>query len=124
MQLPDSRHLAAGARRLRRQAATLGYCLGAYRYSRFRTGGREPASLFVPDGHETSLSQAAATWMVRDLINTPANILGPVELADFTVSLAERYGAVSEVFADAALEDSLSDRSPRSAAVRCVRRAS
>ena len=26
-----------------------------------------------------------ATWMVRDLINTPANLLGPVELADFAV---------------------------------------
>jgi leucyl aminopeptidase len=85
--------------------ATLGYCLGAYRYERFRQGGRKPASLFVPAGHETSLSHASATWMVRDLINTPANILGPVELADFAVSLADRYGALSEVFADAALEE-------------------
>ena len=54
--------------------------------------------------NETSLSQAAATWMVRDLINTPANILGPVELAEFVVSLADRYGATSDVSADAALE--------------------
>jgi leucyl aminopeptidase len=43
--------------------------------------------------------------MVRDLINTPANLLGPVELADFTVSLADRYGAVSYVSADAALDE-------------------
>jgi leucyl aminopeptidase len=86
------------------QAATLGYCLGAYRYDRFQTGGRKSASLFVPAGHETSLSQAAATWMVRDLINTPPNILGPVELADFTVSLADRYGAAAVVSADDALE--------------------
>ncbi len=85
MQLPE-----AGGWRLESgdydpQAATLGYCLGAYRYTRFRSAGRSPAKLFCPHGHETSLSQAAATWMVRDLINTPANILGPVELADFTV---------------------------------------
>jgi leucyl aminopeptidase len=86
-------------------AATLGYCLGAYRYSRFNSGGRKPASLYVPPGHETSLSQASASWMVRDLINTPANILGPVELADFAVSLADRYDAASEVFADVALEE-------------------
>jgi leucyl aminopeptidase len=85
-------------------AATLGYCLGAYRYSRFREDRRKPAALYVPPGNETSLSQASATWMVRDLINTPANILGPVELADFAVSLADRFGAESEVFADAALE--------------------
>lgn len=87
-------------------AATLGYCLGAYRYNRFRSDGRMPARLFVPTGHETSLSQASATWMVRDLINTPANILGPVELADFTVSLADRYGAASELVADVTLEHS------------------
>jgi leucyl aminopeptidase len=86
------------------EAAILGYCLGAYRYSHFVSPGRKPASLFVPPGHEASLSQAAATWMVRDLINTPANILGPVELAEFTVALAKRYGAQSELSADAALE--------------------
>jgi leucyl aminopeptidase len=86
------------------QAATLGFCLGAYRYTRFSSGGRQPASLFVPPGHELSLNQASATWMVRDLINTPANVLGPVELADFTVSLASRHGAAYGMFADAALE--------------------
>ncbi|HEY1412061.1 MAG TPA: leucyl aminopeptidase family protein, partial [Rhodopila sp.] len=85
-------------------AATLGYCLGAYRYNRFLTAGRKPASLFVPPDHKSSLMQAAATWMVRDLINTPPNILGPVELADFSVSMADRYGAVSVVSSGAALE--------------------
>jgi leucyl aminopeptidase len=87
------------------QAATLGYCLGAYRYDRFLNSGRKPAPLFVPHGHETSLSQAAATWMVRDLINAPANLLGPVELADFAVSLADRYGAVAAVSTGVALEE-------------------
>jgi leucyl aminopeptidase len=86
------------------ETATLGYCLGAYRYDRFCSGGRKPATLFVPPGHETSLNQASATWMVRDLINTPANILGPVELADFSVSLADRYGAASQVVAGEALD--------------------
>jgi leucyl aminopeptidase len=86
--------------------ATLGYCLGAYRYNRFRsTEGRAPAKLVVPSGQDTSLSHAAATWMVRDLINTPANSLGPVELADFAVSLAERHGASCLVSADAQLDE-------------------
>nr|WP_294501689.1 leucyl aminopeptidase family protein [uncultured Rhodopila sp.] len=94
--------------------ATLGYCLGAYRYERFRSvTGRGPASLFVPPGHEAALSQAAATWMVRDLINTPANILGPVELADFTASLADRYGATARISAG----DELDDNYPTIAAV-------
>jgi leucyl aminopeptidase len=86
------------------EAATLGYCLGAYRYNQFSSGARKPASLYLAPGHKPSLSQASATWMVRDLINTPANVLGPVELADFSMSLAGRYGAAHEVFADAALD--------------------
>jgi leucyl aminopeptidase len=106
MQLPEtsSWHLQPGD--YDQASAILGYCLGAYRYNMFRSGGRKPASLFIPPGNETSLSQASAIWMVRDLINTPANILGPVELADFTVSLADRYGAAAEVFADTTLEKS------------------
>ncbi len=86
------------------RAATLGYCLGAYRYNGFTKGSRGPASLFVPDGHELSTIQAAAAWMVRDLINTPANILGPVELAEFAVSLADRYGAACETVSGEALD--------------------
>src|SRR6202012_4166707 len=35
--------------------------------------------------------------------NTPANLLGPVELADFAISLGKRYGAATELIADAAL---------------------
>nr|WP_294521306.1 leucyl aminopeptidase family protein [uncultured Rhodopila sp.] len=86
--------------------STLGYCLGAYRYERFRSvAGRGPALLFVPPGHETALSLAAATWMVRDLINTPANILGPVELAEFAASVADRHGAQARITADGELED-------------------
>nr|WP_294554003.1 leucyl aminopeptidase family protein [uncultured Rhodopila sp.] len=87
------------------EAATLGYCLGAYRYDRFRSdSGRGSALLFVPSGHAAALSQAAATWMVRDLINTPANILGPVELAEFAASLADRYGAQARISAGDELE--------------------
>ena len=85
-------------------AAVLGYCLGAYRYNRFQAAGRKPATLLVPNGHESSLSQAAATWMVRDLINAPANILGPEELAAFAVSLADRHGAVCRTVSGSELE--------------------
>ena len=31
--------------------------------------------------------------MGRDLINTPANLLGPVELAEFAIALGQRHGA-------------------------------
>ena len=74
-------------------AATLGFLLGAYRYDRLKSTRRPVASLAV-SGQRRALSEAAATWMVRDLVNTPANLLGPTELADAVVALGERHGAV------------------------------
>ncbi|MGE4043888.1 MAG: M17 family metallopeptidase [Acetobacteraceae bacterium] len=55
------------------------------------------------EGQERALSQARAAWMVRDLINTPANLLGPEELAAAAVALAERHGATAEVTTGEAL---------------------
>jgi leucyl aminopeptidase len=45
-----------------------------------------------------------AIWMARDLINTPPNLLGPVELAEFSISLAKRFGAQCDTFAGEALD--------------------
>ncbi len=73
--------------------ATLGYLLGAYRYDRWKSVRRPVATLAV-SGQRRALSEAAATWMVRDLVNTPANLLGPGELADAVVAYGERHGAV------------------------------
>ena len=42
--------------------------------------------------------------MVRDLVNTPANLLGAVGLAGFAVSLAQRYGVACDIIADDALD--------------------
>jgi leucyl aminopeptidase len=95
------------------EMAVLGHCLGAYRYTRFREPTRAPARLFAPPGTETSLQQAAATWMVRDLINTPANLLGPAELADFAAALAARHGATARIAAG----DELASAYPAIAAV-------
>ena len=84
--------------------ATLGYCLGGYRYTALTAAKRGPARLLAPASQELSRSAAAATWMVRDLVNTPANTLGPVELAEFAVSLGQRYGAATEMIAGDALD--------------------
>ena len=105
MQLPEIYTWKFGTGDYNLEVATLGYCLGAYRYNQFTSASRKPASLFVPDGQDAALIQAAAIWMTRDLINTPANLLGPVELADFAVSLAKRFGADHETFSGTALEE-------------------
>jgi leucyl aminopeptidase len=76
----------------------LGWLVGAYRFSRYRTQSTAPrASLLTPEGADVAYVRAAAeaTAFARDLINTPANDLGPAELAQAAVDLAGRYGARS-----------------------------
>lgn len=85
-------------------SATLGFCLGAYRYTAFKAPDRVPARLVVPPAHAQALSEAGAIWMARDLINTPANVLGPVELADFAIALGRRFDSETSLFAGDALD--------------------
>ena len=73
--------------------AALGFCLGGYSYQRFKQARRAAARLVAPPGCAAALSQARAIGMVRDLINTPANLLGPAELADVAVALGAAHGA-------------------------------
>jgi leucyl aminopeptidase len=74
-------------------SAVLGFGLGAYRYSQFRAPKRAPARLVVGAGAGRAVSQVRAAWRVRDLINAPANLLGPAELAAAAVALASEHKA-------------------------------
>jgi leucyl aminopeptidase len=75
------------------ELAVLGWCLGAYRFQQFKAPKRAAARLALSAPHDAALAEAAAIWMVRDLINTPANLLGPSELADVALALAARHDA-------------------------------
>jgi leucyl aminopeptidase len=86
------------------EAAVLGFCLGAYQFTSYKPAKRAPALLAVSADSRRALSQAVASWMVRDLINRPANDLGPEELAIFAVALGEKYGASGSIVKGAELE--------------------
>jgi leucyl aminopeptidase len=76
--------------------AALAFGLGSYRFARYRDAPARGARLEVPDGLDAAeLTRIVeGVFLARDLINTPANDLGPAELADSTRTLAERHGAV------------------------------
>ncbi len=80
--------------------ATLGFCLGAYQFTTFKPA-RNLATLAAPRGPETEA--ARATWLVRDLINTPADRLGPAELAAALVTVGEAFGADTSLVTGEAL---------------------
>ena len=73
--------------------AVLGFCLGAYQYAAHARPKRGPALLCGAEGHAHALSAARATWLARDLVNAPANVLGPAELAAATLDLGRAFGA-------------------------------
>ncbi len=104
MRLPNDGAWRLQAGDFDRADAVLGFCLGAYAFRAFRTPKREPARLV--DGAEGAGARdlAAAIWMVRDLINQPANVLGPAALADAAGRLAAAHGAEAFRYEGAALD--------------------
>src|SRR5690348_9535075 len=82
-------HLADDGALADRGQAALGWALGAYRFERYRKGARAPATLAVPAAELATLAPLVeATARVRDLVNTPAEDMGPEQLADAVKQLA------------------------------------
>ncbi|MDB5601386.1 MAG: leucyl aminopeptidase [Xanthobacteraceae bacterium] len=75
--------------------AALAFALGAYRFTRYRAGDDKPVRLAMPegiDGDDVGRIAEGVT-LARDLINTPANDMGPAELDEAARQLAARHGA-------------------------------
>jgi leucyl aminopeptidase len=86
----------------------LGWLMGAYRLARYRTAPQpRPAVLVKPPAADLRYAAAAARGMAlaRDLINAPANELGPAELSAAACALAERFAARCIVLEGRELED-------------------
>ena len=79
--------------------AVLAFLLGSYRFTRYRASEPRKLRLVVPDGVDgVELSRIAeAVFFGRDLVNTPANDLGPADLEAAAKKLAERFGAQCSV---------------------------
>jgi leucyl aminopeptidase len=75
--------------------AALAFALGTYRFARYRKADNKEVRLEVPAGVDAAeLARVAeAVFLARDLINTPANDMGPAELEAAARALAERHGA-------------------------------
>ena len=86
----------------------LAWLLGTYQFARYKKGKARGAKLALPagvDGAEVSRI-AEAVFLARDLIATPANDLGPEELANAVRDLAKKHGAkYRAVVGDALLKE-------------------
>ncbi|WP_151718838.1 leucyl aminopeptidase family protein [Gemmobacter serpentinus] len=109
--------------------SALGWLLAQYRFDRYKPVTAELPRLKCPAGVNEAqvLAMAAGEYLTRDLINTPAQDMGPAELAEAFLALAARFNAEAEVIEGAALEQGFpmihavgkgSDRAPRLLSLR------
>ncbi|MBC2663959.1 leucyl aminopeptidase family protein [Novosphingobium flavum] len=94
--------LPGGTYRLAEEPAALdkalvGWACGQYRFDRYRSEASEegPRILLTKQAKavEPALAEAAAVELVRDLVNTPAEDMGPAELEAVASQLAKAYRA-------------------------------
>ena len=80
--------------------AALGWLLAGYRFDRYRPGKAPVAlpRLKCPDAvdSEALLAMVEAEFLTRDLINTPANDMGPEDLQTALADLAQRFDATMQ----------------------------
>lgn len=80
---------------LEAEAAGFSWELGSYVFDLYKAPKREAAELLLPPSAAASrgLLQAAAVTSVRDLVNTPAEAMGPAHLAEAVKMVAAQHGA-------------------------------
>lgn len=89
-------------------AASLGWMLGSYRFDRYKTPTDDaPRTLVAMPEADLAHARrlAGAVGLTRDLVNTPANDMGPEELEQAAFGVAEAHDAqYRSIVGDALLE--------------------
>lgn len=99
--------IAFGPREFAPTQVAIAWGLGAYAFDRYKKRKRPAPNLAPQDGAD--MAEAArivsATWLVRDLVNTPTNDMGPDALHAAAEAIAQAHGAEFEaIVGDALLE--------------------
>jgi leucyl aminopeptidase len=93
--LPEGTYRLEGLPEEAAETEALGWLLSHYAYERYRAQSPAKARLIAPDGVDAARLEviAAGEALTRDLINTPANDLGPEALEAACAAIAEQHGA-------------------------------
>lgn len=93
--LPAGRYHLAESTPAGDAAAALSWELGSYTFDAYKPAKREPAQLHLASNADTqrALIVAGAIAATRDLVNTPAEHMGPAELAEAVQLVARQHGA-------------------------------
>ncbi len=85
--------------------AALAFALESYRFARYRKASANKSVLLYgsKDKADEIRMLAEATFLVRDLVNTPANDLGPDELEAAILAVGKKFGASAKTITGKAL---------------------
>ncbi|MEL8055755.1 MAG: leucyl aminopeptidase family protein [Pseudomonadota bacterium] len=105
--LPEGYYEIAHADKLSSAQIAAGWADGAYQFDRYLETKAKPPRLVIGEGEvaDAATKEATAIHRLRDLINTPAEDMGPVQIQGTISDLAERYGATLETIIGDALLD-------------------
>ena len=81
------------------EQAALAFALGTYRFDRYKKHGEPIAHLVAPKGVDAAAvtAMAHACALARDMVNTPANDMGPLQIETIAGEIAQKYGAALSV---------------------------
>jgi leucyl aminopeptidase len=80
--------------REQRLQASLGWGLACYRFDRYKENTKSLPSLLLDEDIENEVrALCRAQCLVRDLVNTPTEDMGPAQLADAVTREADRFNA-------------------------------
>jgi leucyl aminopeptidase len=90
--------LESGWTREQRLQASLGWGLAGYRFERYKANGKPRPKLVLDEDIERDVRALHdAQTLVRDLVNTPTEHMGPAELADAVMGQADAHDAEHRV---------------------------
>jgi len=99
MSLPEGRYMLQTQPDASPTELALGWALGSYAFTRYKKPKRAPATLVLPNKADRSEVEriARGVFLARDMINTPAEDMGPEQIADAAQKLADAHRATLKV---------------------------
>jgi len=87
--------------------AAIAWGLGAYQFTRYKVSNKTIAQLVIPEINSTHIENVVASiYLVRDLINTPTEDMGPEQLAQAAFALGKEFNAnVMQIVGDDLLKE-------------------
>ncbi|MDF2866800.1 MAG: pepB [Gammaproteobacteria bacterium] len=84
------------------QLAAIAWGLGAYQYTRYKKANLDKPKLFIASelNYQAIEHNVEAAYLARNLINTPAEDMGPAELAEAACQVASKLDAKVKIIRD------------------------